>query len=345
MGAKFDSMHTKNPVLISYLILFLTLLVVGLLHLTTPFITLLFCYLILSKLSFVKRRWIAVLTFLILVAGVFYGFGFFLKQARSTLPDIVEKAIPSVVQVAAQRGIELPFDDMESLKSLAKESVNDALGYLINFAKIATKEFVFLVAGVVIAIGMFLNPELNLDRGQSPGIPNLYSFWCTEIVERFRSFYRSFERVMGAQLIISAINTMLTSIFVFASSLPYASVVIIITFLCGLLPIIGNILSNAIIVGVAFTVSAKLAGWALVFLISIHKLEYFLNSKIIGSRIRHPMWLTLLALIIGERSLGIPGIILAPVVLNFVKVEGTKTPVIVPTSEPQPDEIPPVKPF
>jgi predicted PurR-regulated permease PerM len=46
-----------------------------------------------------------------------------------------------------------------------------------------------------------------------------------------------------------------------------------------------------------------------------------LNSKIIGSRIRNPVWLTLIALIIGERLMGIPGLILAPVVLNYLRVE------------------------
>ena len=72
---------------------------------------------------------------------------------------------------------------------------------------------------------------------------------------------------------------------------------------------------------IAFTVSPRLALAALVFLIVIHKLEYFLNSKIIGERIKNPVWLTLLALILGERLMGIPGMILAPVVLNYIKVE------------------------
>jgi predicted PurR-regulated permease PerM len=56
----------------------------------------------------------------------------------------------------------------------------------------------------------------------------------------------------------------------------------------------------------------------------IHKLEYFLNSKIIGSRIKNPMWLTLIGLLIGERLMGIPGMILAPVVLHYVKVEASR---------------------
>jgi predicted PurR-regulated permease PerM len=86
-------------------------------------------------------------------------------------------------------------------------------------------------------------------------------------------------------------------------------------------PIVGNLVSNTIIVFVALTVSLKLAIFALFFLVLIHKLEYFLNSKIIGDRIRNPAWLTLIALIIGERLMGIPGLILAPVVLNYLRVE------------------------
>ena len=63
---------------------------------------------------------------------------------------------------------------------------------------------------------------------------------------------------------------------------------------------------------------------SLVFLVVIHKLEYFLNSKIVGDRIKNPMWMTLLALVLGERLMGIPGMILAPVVLHYIKVEASR---------------------
>jgi predicted PurR-regulated permease PerM len=150
---------------------------------------------------------------------------------------------------------------------------------------------------------------------------NLYSVCCNEVSTRFRDFYRSFATVMGAQITISLINTLLTSIFLLAVRLPHAPLLIAITFLCGLVPIVGNLISNTIIVFAALTVSLKLAISALVFLVVIHKLEYLLNSKIIGDRIRNPVWLTLVALIIGERLMGIPGLILAPVVLNYLRVE------------------------
>jgi predicted PurR-regulated permease PerM len=132
--------------------------------------------------------------------------------------------------------------------------------------------------------------------------------------------------VIGAQILISSINTVLTTAFVIIISLKYVPLVVGMTFLCGLLPIVGNLISNSIIVGIAFTASARAAVAALVFLVLLHKLEYFLNSKIIGDRIKNPMWLTLLALVIGERCMGIPGMILAPVVLNYVKIETSRLP-------------------
>ena len=63
---------------------------------------------------------------------------------------------------------------------------------------------------------------------------------------------------------------------------------------------------------------------ALAFLVIIHKIEYFLNSKIIGRRIQNPMWMTLLGLILGERLMGVPGMILAPVILHYIKMETSR---------------------
>jgi predicted PurR-regulated permease PerM len=144
---------------------------------------------------------------------------------------------------------------------------------------------------------------------------------CDLVSTRFRDFYRSFATVMGAQITISLINTVLTAIFLLAVGMPHALLLIAVTLLCGLVPIVGNLVSNTIIVFVALTVSLKLGIVALLFLVLIHKLEYFLNSKVIGDRIRNPIWLTLVALIVGERLMGIPGLILAPVVLNYLRVE------------------------
>jgi predicted PurR-regulated permease PerM len=134
---------------------------------------------------------------------------------------------------------------------------------------------------------------------------------------------------MGAQVVISLVNTFFTGLFIvglslFGAPLPYSFVLIVVTFLCGLLPIVGNLISNTVIFGIGLTQSVQLGVISLSYLIILHKFEYFLNSKIIGGRIKNPMWLTLLSLLIGERLAGIPGMILAPVILNYCKLEGSK---------------------
>jgi predicted PurR-regulated permease PerM len=315
-----------KPKRFSYLFMVATLILVGWLHLATPLLAALFSYLALNLLPLEKRRgkWLAVGLFLVLLAGMAYQLGYFINQSVRAFPEIADKAIPSIIHWARQHQMELPFTDFDSLKDLAFGTVTSEVNYLgrfAHFARGATTQCLFLAAGCVIAISIFLNPRLELGS-QTPVVHNnLYSLCCQEIAARFRVFYRSFATVMGAQIIISAINTVFTTIFVLVVGLPYAVVVVGVTFLCGLVPVVGNLVSNTIIVGIGFTVSPKTALIALVFLVVIHKLEYFLNSKIIGHRIRNPLWLTLLALIVGEKLMGVPGMILAPVVLHYLKLE------------------------
>jgi predicted PurR-regulated permease PerM len=298
----------------------LMFVLVAWLGLATPFITVLFSYFALQRLTIRDRKAVALCLFSLVVVAAGYGSGYFFHQALHAFPKIAENAIPAIVRFAKEHNLELPFTDLESLKTLVMDTVVEEVHYVGKHATLAGKQAIFLVIGIVVAISLFLDSRLSLDAGRQNG-DNLYSLACEEIEARFRSFYQSFARVMGAQMIISAINTTLTAIFALWIGLPYAGLVIAVTFFCGLLPIIGNLISNTVIVCIAFTLSPHFGIAALVFLVVLHKLEYFLNSKVIGERIHNPMWLTLLALIVAERVMGIPGIILAPVILDYVKTE------------------------
>jgi predicted PurR-regulated permease PerM len=108
--------------------------------------------------------------------------------------------------------------------------------------------------------------------------------------------------------------------------LPHLVVAVGLTFLCGFIPVVGNLLSNTVVVALGFIVSPAKGLWALLFLVLIHKLEYFLNSKIIGAKIHTAIWLTLLALVLGERLMGITGMVLAPVVLHYIRIEASNIP-------------------
>jgi predicted PurR-regulated permease PerM len=96
---------------------------------------------------------------------------------------------------------------------------------------------------------------------------------------------------------------------------------IVVTFIVGLLPVIGNLISNTVIVLVSFSVSPWVAVGSLIFLVVIHKLEYFLNARIIGTRIKAWAWELLLAMLVMEAWFGIPGVIAAPIYYAYVKDE------------------------
>jgi predicted PurR-regulated permease PerM len=314
------------PVRFSYVFMLVGIMLAGWFHISVTIIAALFSYLALKKLHMKQswNRWCAVALFAVLLGATLWALIHFTRRTVKAVPEIFQKAIPSVIETAKRYEVELPFTDYESLREVALDTVTSEVKYMgsvARFAEVASRQFLLLIVGCVVAVGFFLNPRLELKSLYPKPPNNLYSLCCEQLLLRFAIFYESFATVMGAQIIISAINTTLTAIFVAAVGLPYAAIVVGVTFLCGLVPIIGNLVSNTIIVSIGFTVSPGMALLALVFLIVIHKLEYFLNSQIIGNRIEYPLWATLLAILIGERLMGIPGMILAPVILHYIKSE------------------------
>jgi predicted PurR-regulated permease PerM len=309
---------------VSYAIMALLFVLIAWLNVGTLLLTVLFGYFALRLLSFDRSKTLGVVLYLIVVTAIGYGLATFSKRAYKALPEIADATIPAVVNYAEKQDIELPFTDYASFKAVALKEVNEGITNVGHYAREASLQIVMLIIGLVAALSFFINEKWNVEDDPDAVKGSLYSTVARELIVRFETFYASFARVIGAQIIISTINTALTAIFLVWNHFPYTLVIMVLTFLCGLLPIIGNIISNTLIVGVAFTISPKLALISLIFLVAIHKLEYFLNSKIIGDRIKNPMWLTLIGIVMGEKLMGIPGMILAPVVLHYIKVEASK---------------------
>ena len=137
----------------------------------------------------------------------------------------------------------------------------------------------------------------------------------------------AFRRIVFAQVRISALNTTLTAIYLLVVlpllgvRLPFTKTLIVITFLAGLLPVIGNLISNTVIFIVSLSHSLGVAVGALIFLIVIHKLEYFVNARIVGTQIQARAWELLLAMLAMEAAFGIAGLIAAPIYYAYLKDE------------------------
>jgi predicted PurR-regulated permease PerM len=315
---------------LSYGVMVVALVLIAWLHLGVLALTVLFGYFALDRLRFGSNRHpgfskhFAVALYAIIIVVATYLLVYFSRQAIITLPKIVETTVPAVVSYTEQHNIDLPFADYAGAKAVTLATAKESLAGIGRHIRTAVFDFAQLLVGLVAAASLFLSARWGTESEPGTSPDSLYATVVRELAGRFQLFYASFSRVTGAQIIISVINTALTGGFLLWNDYPYKLVLVGLAFLCGLLPIIGNLVSNTLIVGVGFTLSPRMALVALIFLIIVHKLEYFLNSKIIGDRIKSPMWLMLIGLILGEELMGIPGLILAPVVLHYVKVEASR---------------------
>jgi predicted PurR-regulated permease PerM len=186
------------------------------------------------------------------------------------------------------------------------------------------KETGVTLAQVLIAMvigGMVATREADMPQKISP--------LTKALLTRARRIQEAFSDVVGAQFKIALINATLTGFFlaVFLPAagieLPLVKTLVLITFVVGMVPVLGNVVSNSLIVLVSLSVSLMAAILSLGFLIALHKGEYFLNARIVGRRIDARSWELLTAILVMEAAFGLPGIAAAPIYYAYLKRELT----------------------
>lgn len=144
---------------------------------------------------------------------------------------------------------------------------------------------------------------------------------------RALTFMSAFSQIVAAQFWIAALNAVLTAVFLlgvlpaFSVTMPYAYPLIAFTFLAGLIPIVGNLLCNVVLTVVGVSVSATVGLSCLLFLIGIHKFEYFINAKVVGRQTRTAAWELLAAMFAAEALFGVAGLVAAPLYYAYLKKE------------------------
>jgi predicted PurR-regulated permease PerM len=212
---------------------------------------------------------------------------------------------------------EMP-DGPEDLKETLGEWFRAHAADVRSIGKEAGRVLVQTVIGMVLG-GMVALHEAFPIRTNRP--------LARELVERITRLGDAFRRVVFAQVKISLINTLLTGLNLalilpsLGVNLPFKKTLIVLTFIVGLLPVVGNLISNVVIVVVSLSTSIKVAIGSLLFLIVIHKLEYFLNARIVGRRTECRAWELLTAMVVMEAAFGISGVFAAPIFYTYIKAE------------------------
>ena len=147
------------------------------------------------------------------------------------------------------------------------------------------------------------------------------------LMQRIRLLGDAFRQIVAAQFWIALFNTVLTAIFLllilplWQMELPYTRALITLTFVAGLIPIVGNLLCNVVLTIVGLSVSPATALACLGFLVLIHKAEYVINAKVVGQRTHIGVWELLAVMFTAEAVFGRAGLVAAPLLYAYLKKE------------------------
>ena len=225
------------------------------------------------------------------------------EQARSQLPPFIEAYLPAS---AAE----------------FKVAIGDWIKSHLSDLQLVGKGMAHMF--VTLLIGMILGAIIALQR--IPDVSRRKPL-AAALFERLALLVQAFRNIVFAQIKISLLNTAFTGIFLavvmplFGVHLPLTKTLIVLTFLLGLLPVIGNLMSNTLITIVGLSLSIWVAAAALGYLIVIHKVEYFLNARIVGGQISAKAWELLLAMLVFEAAFGLPGVVAGPIYYAYLKSE------------------------
>jgi predicted PurR-regulated permease PerM len=261
---------------------------------------------------------------LLIVTGLTVGgvmFASYITEGRESIALLFQRMADVVVTgssyLPSWTHVYLPAN-IEEWQVAAADWLRGNARYFSVIGKDAVVLFVHLIVGMIIGGMVAMHPAMPSSR-KAP--------LAHAMSERVELLGLAFRRIVFSQVRISGLNTILTGIFLafimplLGYELPLVKTMIAVTFIVGLLPIIGNLISNTIIFLIALSVSGFAAMAALIYLIVIHKLEYFVNAKIIGSQIRARAWEILLALLVMDAAFGIAGLVAAPIYYAYLKDE------------------------
>ncbi|WP_049623334.1 AI-2E family transporter [Frateuria defendens] len=209
-------------------------------------------------------------------------------------------------------------DSVEDLRVMAGELARKHAGSLQLAGRETARAFVHILIGLV--LGALVALSRTRPVHQVGPLAAAMSTRCQRLAEAFHN-------IVFAQIKISLINTTVTAVFLLGVlpllgiHVPLAKTLVAFTFVVGLLPVIGNLISNTAITIAGLSVSLWVGVAALGFLVLIHKLEYFLNARIVGTQIRARAWELLIAMLAMEAAFGLAGLIAAPIYYAYLKSE------------------------
>ncbi len=265
-----------------------------------------------------KRAFLIVLGVFLLVLGTSIGLGatsaiHFLKHARQTFPHQIEEMEQNVLVMQARE--HLP--DAHKLIERAREYSEAALHFVTMLGRLAMHALIALILSVIYTLEEEELHELHA-KLDPESIMGTILRWVGYVAEAIRI-------TIQLQLVVAAVNTLLTLPVLLLLGIHHIPSLMVLIFVSGLIPVVGNVISGAVLSLLAYQAKGFLGiGVFVVLTFVLHKIEaYYLNPRLTSKHVHLPGFAIVVSLIAWEHLLGFVGLFVSfPFLYVASKIRG-----------------------
>jgi predicted PurR-regulated permease PerM len=222
-------------------------------------------------------------------------------ELRRTLPD----RIALIQQAPLYQQLQTHLQDTDKYLETAKHYATSAVTYVTEFGHL----LLHAVIGLILAVIFLLErDELDewyrtIDQGSLVGT---ILRWCNHVAD-------AVALTIQLQLIVAALNAVFTLPILIALGLPHPGALALLIFASSLVPVVGNLVSGAILTVLAYHTRGFLGvGVFVVLTFILHKVEsYYLNPRLTARHVHLPGLVLIASLIAWEHLLGIAGLFMS----------------------------------
>ena len=224
------------------------------------------------------------------------------REIRAKLPPAIAERIP---------------EDDEDIQAMVSEQISAQMPVIAGAGKSWAIGALFALVGWIVGLLMAHMEPLRPDAGPL----------ARQLRARGGKLADLFTQIVVGQFFVACANTLFAALFMlailplFGQSMPWVGALLVMTLTLSMIPAAGNVMTNTVVTLVALTVGPGLAVASLSYLVLVHKIEYFINARIVGRRVSTTVWEMLLAMFAMEAIFGIAGLVAAPLFYAYVKSE------------------------
>lgn len=257
------------------------------------------------KWSRIKAFALTMVSFVVIAGGLIWAaegrIAKVVVETRETLPQRIETLRESQLFLSLKEHLPDSEELVQRASHYGSEMAASAaeLGHLV----------IAFIIGLVLAIVYFFDQEKVREFRASLDPTKL---WGT-LLRWFEHVGEAVSITVQLQLVVAVCNAILTLPVLLLLGVPHVAALMLLILVSGLIPVVGNLVSGAVLCIIAFQVRGWLGvGLFIGLTFVLHKIEsYYLNPRLTSRHVKLPGFVLILSLIAWEHLLGIPGLFLS----------------------------------